>query len=57
MAEEKKVSSYVNYRWVRGSECERNRNWRQWSAIEKKHSWEKNKMPFERKMCLCVCLS
>lgn len=35
MVEEKKVSSCVNYRWVRGSEWERNRNWRQWLARKK----------------------
>lgn len=35
MIKDKRVSSWVNDRWVRGSECERKTYWRQWSARNK----------------------
>lgn len=51
----KKDSFCVNYRWVRGSECERNRNWRQWSR-EKNTAGGKTKCHMREKcVCLCAC--
>lgn len=55
MVEQKKVSSCVNYRWLRGSECERNRNWGQWSAWEKSTAGRKTKCHTTDK-CVCVCV-
>lgn len=47
-------SCCVNYRWVKGSERERNRSWREWSAWNRSTAG-KNKMPLTKKIGLCVC--
>lgn len=57
MVEEKRVSSFVNYRWLRGSECERNRNWDSGQQERKAQLGEKQNAIWEKNVFVYVCLS